>query len=78
MRGMRYVIGIIAIALGFIFIWKTDWFINSLGRVAWAEQKLGGGGTWLFYKILGVVVIIVAFMIMTGEMNRLLDLVFGN
>lgn len=65
------------IAAGVAFIMKTDWFVRSFGRVAWAEDKLGYGGTWSFYKLLGVGVIILALMIMTGDILSILDFVFA-
>ncbi|OGY87362.1 MAG: hypothetical protein A2458_04645 [Candidatus Kerfeldbacteria bacterium RIFOXYC2_FULL_38_9] len=73
---MKYVISLILIVVGFLFIWKTNAFIKAFGRVAWAEEKLGGGGTWTFYKILGVICILMGFMIMFGFFYWLLDLLF--
>ncbi len=75
---MKFIVGFIIIAVGFVMIWQTQWFINSLGRIAWAEQKLGGGGTWTFYKIVGVLAIFLAFLIMTGDIIKPLDWLFGN
>jgi hypothetical protein len=74
---MKYVIGILMIVAGVAFIMKTDWFVRSFGRVGWAEDKLGYGGTWSFYKLLGVGVIILALMIMTGDILSILDFVFA-
>ncbi|MFC1597948.1 hypothetical protein ACFL2M_00240 [Patescibacteria group bacterium] len=74
---MKYIIGIIMIAAGVIFIWKTDWFLKSFGRIGWAEQKLGAGGTWTFYKILGLIVIFGAFLVISGSITTILDWIFG-
>lgn len=70
---MKYIIGLILIGVGVAMIWKTDTLMKAFGRVAWAEQKLGSGGTWSFYKILGIIVIIVGFLIMSGDIYSLLD-----
>ncbi len=51
------------IIMGFLVIWKTDWFVRSFGHIAWAEDKLGSGGTWSFYKILGVLMILAALIV---------------
>lgn len=62
----RVLIGLFVSALGFVLVWKTDWFMGILGYVNWAENWLGGGGTRLFYKLLGTAVIIIGFMIVTN------------
>lgn len=70
----RIVWGLIGIAVGCSFVIKTEWYLNFAGRVAWAEQHLGfEGGTRLFYKLLGIVIIFVAFTYLTG----LDDQIFG-
>lgn len=65
----RVLIGFFVSALGFVLVWKTDWFMGILGYVSWAENWLGGGGTRLFYKLLGTAVIIIGFMIVTNLFN---------
>lgn len=74
---MRFVAGIIMIAFGVFLIVKTDWMISGFGRIAWAEEKLGSeGGTRVFYKIIGMAIIVLAFMIMSGKIITLLDWIF--
>ena len=75
----KYIIGGILIIAGAIMIVKTDWMLRMFGRVAWAEAKLGvEGGTRIFYKLLGIVAIILAFMLMSGYVYTLLERIFGN
>lgn len=73
----KYIFGLILIAVGVIVIWKTDWFIRNFGQSSWAEAKLGNGGTWTFYKIIGVIAILFAFLIMSGNIYGLLDVFFA-
>ncbi len=75
--GMKYFFGFILVAIGFFMIWKTDWMMKSFGRVEWAERKLGSGGTWTFYKVLGLGLIFLAFLLTTGGIIWFLDLLFG-
>ena len=71
---MKYVIGIIAIALGLVLIIKTEWFIANFGRNAWAEEKLGySGGTRLMYKGIGLIIIFIGFMAVTNLLGGFLD-----
>jgi len=31
------IIGIIMIAIGIIFVWQTEWFVNNFGRIGFFE-----------------------------------------
>ncbi len=75
---MKYLAGIIIIAIGFVIIWKSDWLMNNMGRIEWAEQHLGSdGGTRLFYKLVGVFLIILSFLLMSGGLGKGLQKVFN-
>ncbi len=74
---MKYFIGISAIALGIVLVIKTNWFVENFGRSEWAETHLGGGGTYTFYKLLGIVIIFVAMMGMTGLLGNFILGTFG-
>lgn len=64
---MGVIIGIIMVAVGFLMNWKTEWLIENFGKLEWPEEHLGSsGGTRLFYKLLGIGLIILGFMTMTG------------
>lgn len=76
---MTYIIGFGAVALGAILIIYTEWFVNNFGRSAWAEAKFGGdGGTRLLYKLIGLAMILLAFMGMTGMLGNIILAIFGN
>lgn len=42
------------------------WFYGLLGSVPWAERTFGGGGSQFFYKLLGIVIILIGAMVMTN------------
>ncbi len=71
---MSIFLGIILAAVGFCLVWKTEWLITNFGRITWAEAHLGSdGGTRLFYKLLGIIVIIGGFFSITGLHRGLLE-----
>lgn len=69
--------------LGFSMVWKTVWWLDMFGRNAWAEKFLtsglgaGSGGSWLFYKLLGIVIIVSAFLYLTNLLQLILVNVLG-
>ena len=76
---MKYVLGIVLIALGFVIMWKSDWIMNNFGRIAWAEAKLGmEGGTRLFWKLIGLIIILGSFLYMSGGLGSILKMIFSN
>ncbi|MFZ6035544.1 MAG: hypothetical protein ACOYUK_00130 [Patescibacteria group bacterium] len=75
---MQYVLGFILIGVGFVITWKADWLVNNFGRIAWAEEHLGmDGGTRLFWKLIGILVIIGSFLYMTGALQAIIRGIFG-
>ncbi len=62
----RIIVGIIFAFIGFVFVWKTEWFLYNFGRIGFAEEHLGGeGGSRLMYKLIGILIITGAFLYMT-------------
>ncbi|MDZ7798876.1 MAG: hypothetical protein U5L76_04675 [Patescibacteria group bacterium] len=75
---MKYFVGIIALIIGSLMLIKTEWFLNWTGRIPWAEEHLSAeGGTRMLIKILGLIVIIGTFLILTGILQGLLGKIFN-
>jgi hypothetical protein len=69
---LRVIGGILLILAGLPFVLKTQWFLQNFGSVAWAEAKLGSGGTWLFYKLIGIGISLIGILMATGLLGGLL------
>ncbi len=75
---LRYILGPLGILIGVILVLKAEWFLKNFGRMEWAEKYLSTeGGTRLAYKLLGILIIIICFMIMTGFFQVLLLKILG-
>lgn len=75
---MKYFFGILAIVVGCLMVIKTQWFLENFGSSDWAEEKLGGGGSRLMYKLLGLVCVILSILAMTGALGEIIVSVFGS
>lgn len=65
---MQIILGIFITALGVAFVVKTEWFLETFGRVSWFEQNLGTeGGSRLGYKLLGLLILFFGIIMMTGS-----------
>jgi len=53
--------------VGVFAVLKTEWIVQNFGTNAWAENKLGtSGGSRLLYKLIGLVLIFIGFLLITG------------
>ncbi len=74
----RILIGIVLVGIGFVIVWKTRKFIETFGPIAWADAKLGGGGTKMMYKTIGIILILVGFMYATNLWTAFLEATLGS
>jgi len=70
---MRILLGIGIIIVGYLMCAKTNWWLEILGPVEWAERTFVSGGTRFFYKLLGIAVILLGFIVLTN----LFDIIVG-
>ena len=75
---LRIIIGLIVAGLGTYMVLRTVTILGFFGTVDWAEQKLGGGGTRLFYKLLGIVIVFTGFMVAANLWNAFLESTLGS
>lgn len=72
---MRYILGILAVLVGVGMVIKTEWLIENFGTNDWAEAKMGtSGGSRLLYKLIGLAIIFIGFLLIT---NMLQDFLMG-
>ena len=75
---MTIVIGIILVVIGFLLVWKTHPIVDFAGHSDWAEQHLGTeGGTYLLYKLIGLLLIFFGLMAITGLHQGFLEGTLG-
>lgn len=75
---MKYILALLAVALGALLVIKTEWFIENFGTSDWAESKFGlSGGTRTMYKVIGVIIIFLALMGLTGQLGGFVLAIFG-
>lgn len=64
--------------LGALMAVKSESVYNAFGPVRWFEEHLGTeGGSRLGYKLIGVLIFFLGFMIMTGMINGFMMWILG-
>lgn len=72
----QIIIGVLILAVGVFFVIKTEIILDFFGSVDWAERHLGG--TRLFYKLLGILFIVLGLIVATNMWNSLLNATIGS
>jgi predicted small integral membrane protein len=74
---MQYFIGMLGTVAGFMLVWKTTAVLNFTGSIDFAEKYLGTeGGSRLFIKLVGVLIIFVAWLYMFNMGGWILTTLF--
>ncbi len=75
---IRIVSGLVVSGLGVYTVMHTETIIDFFGTSDWADSKLGGGGTRLVYKLIGIVTILLGFLAMFNLWNAFLAVTLGS
>lgn len=74
----RIIMGLVLVAIGIIFVWKSEWFLKTVGEMGWAEKHLlTMGGSRFGYKLIGIILILIGFMMVTGLFGKIILAIFG-
>ncbi|MFH1089310.1 MAG: hypothetical protein V1716_02710 [Candidatus Uhrbacteria bacterium] len=68
----RLPLGLLIIIIGFSMVWKTGAYQSWTGQIAFAEEKIGVGGTDLFLKLIGILVCFIGMAVMTNLISDIL------
>jgi hypothetical protein len=73
----RILLGLVVIAVGFHMVWKTVVYQDWIGRIDFAEEKIGPGGTNTFLKMCGAAVCLIGIAITTNLISDILNSLVG-
>ncbi|OGE75449.1 MAG: hypothetical protein A3C85_03055 [Candidatus Doudnabacteria bacterium RIFCSPHIGHO2_02_FULL_48_21] len=61
---MKIIIGLAGIVIGILLVVKSYFLTSTFGQISFAEKYLGSGGTYTFYKLLGIAFIVLSVLYM--------------
>ena len=70
---MRIILGLLGAALSIALIVYRERVVRFIGFIQWAEDHLGGGGTYSLMVLIGIAFFFLSLMYMTNSF----DLIFG-
>ncbi|RJO60514.1 hypothetical protein C4544_04900 [candidate division WS5 bacterium] len=63
---LRFIISTIGILVGLLLIVKSYAVVHKIGRNNWAEEHLGGGGSYSLVKLIGMILIVISVLLILG------------
>ncbi|TAL50624.1 hypothetical protein EPN81_02385 [Patescibacteria group bacterium] len=70
---IRIPLGLAVMVVGFLMVQKTDVVLSWFGRIPFAEEKFGSGGSRFFYKLLGIATTFLGIFIATNVISGILE-----
>lgn len=72
---LGFFIGLILMALGFLMVWKTNYFLQFLGDISVLFGAVGA--RWLSWKLLGIAFLLIGFLTAFGLFETFFALTIG-
>jgi hypothetical protein len=71
---MHIIFGLIIAAVGAVMVVKSEAMLSAFGRMDFFEKYLGtDGGSRLGYKLIGIAITMIGFMVMTDMFTSFLE-----
>ena len=67
-----FFLGLFGLVVGFLMVWKPARFVEAVGEPKWSEKIFGYGRGATAYQAIGIIVIIISIMTMTGLIQGIL------
>ncbi len=74
---MRFITFLLFFTGGFVVVYYRERIQSFTGNFAWAEQKLGPGGTFTIILLIGLLMSIGSILYITGTLETLIEATIG-
>ncbi len=76
---LRIIVSLFIVVIGAVITIKAEWFYQNFGAIPSADKYLGTeGGSRLAYKIIGIIICIIGFLVMTNMAGSVIMWIFGS
>ncbi|OGY44169.1 MAG: hypothetical protein A3B89_01935 [Candidatus Buchananbacteria bacterium RIFCSPHIGHO2_02_FULL_40_13] len=72
-----FFLGLFGLVVGFLMVWKPTKFLEMIGEPGWSEKIFGSGRGQTAYQAIGIIVIIVSIIAMTGLIQGIILSILG-
>lgn len=72
-------LALLAVIIGALLVIKSNWLVNTFGYVSFAEGSMRAwGGTRMLWKLIGIGIIIIAFLHISELLDGILLSIFSS
>lgn len=68
---------IIGTAVGVAVTYYNRWLVRIVGVSPWAERTFGGGGTYLMWQLIGVLIVVFTVLYTVGGIEKIFNWIGG-
>ena len=72
----QVILGILMVVVGILLL-KNNYQVSNNMRIAFAEEHLGGGGSYLIWKVLSILLILIGFTVIFGFYDNILAFILS-
>jgi uncharacterized membrane protein YphA (DoxX/SURF4 family) len=72
----QIIIGLLMVVVGVLLI-KNNYQVSNNMRIAFAEEHLGSGGSYLVWKVLAILLILAGFSVVFGFYDNILAFILS-
>ena len=65
----RIIIFLLSCLSGFFLLKYTLSWVSWVGKSQWVENRVGAGATYGMWKIIGILIIILGFLVLIGQID---------
>ena len=69
-----FILGFLMMVVGFLLVWKTNWFVENFGDIG---VLFGTNQTWLSWKMVGVILLLFGFLLAFGLIQAFFAVTIG-
>jgi hypothetical protein len=74
---LRVLIGVAILGVGIFMVIRTRNILGFFGPIEWAERKIGGGGSNLLYKLVGMLFCFIGMIVIFNLWDAFLEATLG-
>lgn len=72
-----FFLGLFGLIVGCLMVWKPTKFVEAVGEPGWSEKIFGYGRGATAYQSIGILIIIISIMTMTGLIQGMMLSILG-
>lgn len=67
----RFFIFLLGLGIGCLFVYFRKKIVDTIGKTSFAERFFGSGGSYFMWQLVGIIIIVLSLLYLTGVLDRI-------